>query len=171
MNRSAKADVFLIGFMGSGKTRIGRELARRLALPFADCDPAVEKAAGKSIRRLFLEDGEERFRELEAVALRRLGQGRGTVVATGGGAVTRRENIALMRRQGRVVYLQVPFETAARRVGSGGAKARPLWARAKKLFRERLPVYRRAAHLIVRAGLGKPDEIAARIQRRLEEDG
>ena len=162
-----RANVFLIGFMGCGKSAVGRALARRLALRFTDTDREIERAQGLSVRRIFAERGEGAFRRLEARAVARAAR-LGGIVAVGGGAATKKENVSAMRARGTVVYLSASFPVLSARVKKNGASARPLWARARSLLARRRPLYRRAAHCTVRAGSGSPDEIAARIARKLE---
>ena len=97
--------IFLTGMMGSGKTTIGRMLAQRLGCPFVDADERIEQEAGVKIARIFELEGEEGFRERETQALRRIAAGKPCVVATGGGAVLREENVRVMRGAGIVVLL------------------------------------------------------------------
>lgn len=168
MRSRRKRSVFLIGFMGSGKTRVGRALARRLGCRFVDTDAEIERVRGLSVRRIFAGEGEAAFRRMESKAIARACRGRCRVVAVGGGAVTRPGNVAAMRRAGKVVYLQAPLVVLGSRVGRRGARRRPLWSDAARLWARRRPLYRKAAHLTVRAGRGTPARIAERIARRLE---
>lgn len=109
--------VFVTGFMGTGKTTNGSRLAESLRLPFVDTDDVVEQLAGKAIRDIFAEDGEGRFRELETEALRKVLRGPRSVVATGGGAMTRAENVSLMKAAGPVICLEARPETIQHRTG------------------------------------------------------
>lgn len=160
-----RGNVFLIGFMGSGKSAVGKKLAAGLGLPFIDTDREIAKTAGCSITALFRRCGEDDFRRREAASVARACRKSKTVVSVGGGAVLRRENIAAMRRAGTVVYLQAPLAVLRRRVGAGGS--RPLWGQAGRLYALRLPLYNRAAHFRVRAGEGSPAAVARRIAGRL----
>jgi len=156
--------------MACGKTAVGRALARRLGRPFVDADRELEKAAGLSIPRLFAARGEAYFRALETRIVRKLARRRGLVVALGGGAVLKRENVSVLRRSGTVVYLQAPFAVLWKRGRRGRAK-RPLWSDRRGLERRlksRRPLYRRAAHVTVRAAEGGPKELAIRIVTRLK---
>ncbi len=126
MSRSTDPDapIFLVGFMGSGKTTVGRLLARRLGWSFADLDDRIVSAAGMPIQELFARQGEAAFRAREMDVLRSAAAERRTVLATGGGAACRAENLALMLGAGRVVALGVSPAEAVRRAGP--ASGRPL---------------------------------------------
>jgi shikimate kinase len=108
--------VVLVGFMGSGKTSVGRELARRLGAEFVDVDAWIEKVSGRSVRGLFAEEGEPAFREREKAALREVLAVKGRVVATGGGAFLDEGNRQLLKAYGTVVYLEAGVRTILRRV-------------------------------------------------------
>ncbi len=116
--------LFLTGFMGTGKSAVGRLVARRLGWSFVDLDDVVEAAAGKPVHRIFAEDGEDRFRDLEARALERAAALDRAVVATGGGVLGRLGNRRLLA--GRlVVNLRADPDTCVRRISVGGPR-RPL---------------------------------------------
>jgi shikimate kinase len=116
--------VFLIGFMCSGKSAVGRDLARRLGRPFVDLDDRVEKAAGRSIPELFESEGEAAFRAMERQALLAVASEPSSVVACGGGIVTDEANRAELRQLGTTVWLRVSAERALDR--AGGSSGRPL---------------------------------------------
>lgn len=117
-------NVILAGFMGTGKTTVGRQLAERLGWTFMDSDRYVEEQAGMSIREMFAEKGEPYFRELETEALRTLLSGEHRVVSTGGGAVLKEENRRLMLEGGLAVALRAEEATVVSRVR--GDANRPL---------------------------------------------
>lgn len=136
--------VYLVGFMGAGKTTIGRELARRLGQPFFDLDELVESAEGVSIKEIFAAKGEPYFRKRERDLLqttRWLDRG---VVATGGGTFTFDDNIQFIRSTGCSVYLSAPFPLLRSRIGEKAAE-RPMFrdeAATHELFQSRLRFYR-----------------------------
>src|SRR5262249_6570248 len=116
--------IYLVGFMGSGKTAIGRRVAERLQVPFVDLDWEIERTSGLTVRALFEAGGEAAFREREAVFLAGTADLPPAVIATGGGAYVREGNRELIRRLGAAIFLDVPFEEIARRMA--GKKDRPL---------------------------------------------
>lgn len=116
--------VVLIGFMGAGKTSVGKALAARLGIPFVDTDALIERAAGRTIADIFAHDGEAAFRALETQTLAALDAASPAVYATGGGIVTRDENWPLLKRLGRVVHLHAAAEVLFERVR--GESHRPL---------------------------------------------
>lgn len=162
-------NLVLIGFMGCGKSTVGRALHHRLGYPLVDMDQVIEQRAGKPIPRIFEEDGEGVFRDLEAGVLRELGEAGAPrrIISTGGGVVLREENRALLGRLGYVVWLNAPAEVVWERTSKN--RNRPLLQvedpleRIRALMVEREPLYREAAHLrLDTAGLCS-DEIAAGI--------
>jgi thiamine-phosphate pyrophosphorylase len=160
--------VYLVGFMGAGKTVVGRRLAERMGLPFLDLDREIEARAGRSIPELFRERGEAAFRALESEALAEVSRGPRRVVATGGGVVERAANCEIMRRSGRVVWLDVPFDTLLRRL-AGSGEDRPLFrdpVQARRLFESRLAAYGRCDDRVAVRGDDSADEVAARIEER-----
>jgi shikimate kinase len=141
--------VVLIGPPGSGKTTVGRALAARLGVGFRDTDSDIEVIAGKSVSDIFVEDGEERFRELERAAVAVALAEHDGVLALGGGAIMAAESRLLLAGH-TVVYLQVGLADAVQRVGLGAA--RPLLvlnprSQLKKLMDERRPIYEGLATL------------------------
>jgi shikimate kinase len=171
---AAEAPIFLIGFMGSGKTTVGGLLAARLGRAFADLDDLIVQAAGVPIPEIFAREGEAGFRRRETDALRAAAAGRGTVVATGGGAACREENLALMLASGRVVALEVSAAEAVRRTGRKSGRplldgsADPL-AAATELLAKRQPFYARA-HLRIDTVTRGPEEAVEEIANALAGD-
>lgn len=138
-----KADkVYLVGFMGAGKSTVGKALADRLDWRFEDVDQRIERHEGKDIPAIFRQSGEPYFRALERQALVDLLPVRGVVVATGGGTPVDPANRALMDRDGAVAWLDAPFATIVSRVPADGR--RPLAANRADM--ERLYNDRRAAY-------------------------
>jgi len=158
--------VYLTGFMGSGKTTIGRLLAARLGVPFVDLDREIEAKAGMTVRQIFEREGEPAFRQMEAEALRGTLALPDVVVATGGGTMVFEGNFRLIRSNGLSVWLNPAFATIASRIGGRGKADRPLFrdeTQALTLYRERLPAYRRADMTVDVAPNEGPEEVAARI--------
>ena len=140
--------VVLVGFMGSGKSSVGRELARRFGAPFVDVDERIESEAGCRIRDLFGREGEPAFRVREKAALRDALTVKGCVIATGGGAFADEENRALLRSYAPVVFLEAAVETLLERLA--GDLGRPLLRggdreeAVRELLSRREPGYRTA---------------------------
>jgi len=145
--------VALIGFMGSGKTTVGRLLAARLGYAFLDLDQWLERKQGRSVRQIFQSQGEEAFRELETAALRKLASRRRLVIAAGGGAPVRESNRPFFR-EAATFYLEISFAEFLRRTAS--SPNRPLRGRPveelDRLFESRLPVYRELGERVVSEG-------------------
>lgn len=177
MGRAAKVPplpVALVGFMGCGKSTVGALLAARLGRRFLDLDALIEQRAGKPIRRIFEDEGEEAFRELESRALREIGGGaptEGLVLAAGGGAPLDPENRRWFRERARTFYLQISFETFLARTASD--PGRPLLRRTaeelRRLYDSRLPAYREAGTTID-ADTATPEQIVTEIVRRLADE-
>lgn len=145
--------IYLVGFMASGKTTVGRLLAERLGWAFIDLDEDIEAQQGASIAEIFATRGEPEFRRIETEALRarvRAVQcGQPTVVALGGGAFVDPENYALVESSGVTIWLDCPLETVCRRVAR--ASHRPLARDSRhleELYRTRLSAYARAEYSI-----------------------
>lgn len=165
MSTGANRPIFLVGFMGSGKTEVGRALAARLDWDLADTDALVEETAGKSIEAIFRESGEGRFRELEWDALKSLDGRERLVVASGGGLFLGALQRGFMRERGATVWLDIPFAVALARVG--GAAGRPLWrsddpVEFRAFFEKRRAAYALAEHAVT-AHPASADDLAARI--------
>ena len=156
--------VYLTGFMGAGKSAIGRGLAAALGWEFVDLDERVETAAGISIAELFEHRGEADFRSLERAELDATLRRQRVVVATGGGTLAQPGALGALRGRGLIVWLKLPFAELADRVEAAGAGARPLFRdrqAARELYRERLPFYRQA-DLVLAVEAGQTVETVVR---------
>lgn len=147
-------NIVLVGFMATGKTTIGRMLARKLGFEFVDCDAEIEKAEGMKITEIFKQHGEDRFREIETAYLRSLGERSKLVISTGGGAVTRPANREVLPQLGYVVWLHTKKRIIFDRVMSNSN--RPLVQTAdpmgtiKSLLKVRKPLYKEVADIRVK---------------------
>lgn len=160
--------IFLTGFMGAGKTTVGRIVAERLGMPFVDLDADVEAREGREIAAIFADSGEDAFRCVETAVLAALEGAEDSVVACGGGIVLREENRALLRRLGRVFYLTVTAEEALARVGD--TPGRPLLAgkagrMAATLLAGRDALYAAVADETIDTAAASPAEVAERVER------
>ena len=158
-----RENIILVGLMGSGKTTIGRQLAKRLGRDFVDSDHEIEARTGVSIPTIFEIEGEEGFRRREAQVIAELVDEPDIVLATGGGAVLAPESRRLLHEKGWVVYLNVPPVLLWGRTRND--RNRPLLqvedplARLESLYQTRDPLYREAAHYIVDGGRLPPSAI------------
>jgi len=155
--------VVLVGFMGSGKTSVGRALARRLGYGFEDMDRRIEERTGRAIADIFRDDGDEAFREMEREEARALVSLPKRVVAAGGGAFTRPLTRALLQEGALTVWLRCDLERILARIPADGS--RPLAGNRDimaALLGEREPFYR-MADVAVDASAGTPREVAGRI--------
>ena len=158
--------ITLTGFMGGGKTTVGRLLADALGCPFMDLDDLIVKKAGKSIPDIFAQDGEPAFRQLEARLLRQTVEKYAettAVLALGGGAVMTPASAALLHEKTVCIYLRATLDTLQSRL-AGETAGRPLAddAMAARLA-EREPVYEETAHVIIDTDGLSPDEVADEI--------
>ncbi len=168
--RRRPARIYLVGFMGSGKTAVGRRLSERLGLPFVDIDAEIERAAGRTIRALFEESGEAAFRERESVFLAGTESLPAAVVATGGGSFAQETSRRTIGRLGKSVFLDVGFEIV--RVRLAGKTDRPLFRSLEQLaalFAERAAFYRMASVRVALGGGETVEEAADRVLIALEE--
>ena len=158
-------NIVLIGFMATGKTSVGRIVASRLGRPFVDTDALIEAEAGRSVPRIFAEDGEAAFRRLEAQAVARAAGPGGSVIATGGGVVLSRKNMDRLRQHGLIVALRADPQAILARVGRAGD--RPLLGddpegRVHRLLEERSEFYREADVVVETSALSL-DAVADRV--------
>ncbi|MGQ0708529.1 MAG: shikimate kinase [Rhodoferax sp.] len=168
--------VALVGLPGSGKTTVGRQLARRLHVPFVDSDHVIEERLGCTIREYFEREGEDVFRDLEQEVLDELTRaGEPMVLSTGGGAVLRPANRSRLRERGRVVYLRSHPDELFRRLKHD--TTRPLLqvadpvAKLRELFAARDPLYRETAHYVMETGRPTVAALVNMIVMQLEMDG
>ncbi|HYD12124.1 MAG TPA: shikimate kinase [Allosphingosinicella sp.] len=160
-----KKPIVLVGLPGAGKTTVGRRLARRLRLPFADADAEIEAAAGLSVAEIFERFGEAHFRDGERRVIARLIEGPPRVIATGGGAFVNPDTRALILERGIAIWLDGDIALLAERASRSGR--RPLLDRAdpvrslQALAELRNPFYAEA-HLRIRSD-GRHEETVARI--------
>ena len=157
--------IYLIGFMGAGKTTVGRALAERLDIPFFDLDELVEAAEKMSIKELFALQGEPFFRKRERDILRATRYLEDAVIATGGGTYTFEDNIQFIEAEGLSVYVSAPYALLRGRIGEKAAE-RPMFrddVAAHDLFNERLRFYRMCDVTVEIREEETPGEIAERI--------
>jgi shikimate kinase len=167
MPKARRSRLYLVGFMGSGKSSVGICLAREIGYRFIDLDQEIERERGLSVAEIFQRDGEPEFRRLEALALRETGALQQIVVATGGGTLTRWENRDFIQRSGVSVWLDAPLDIMIERARHGAR--RPLLStpeRMAALLEERLPGYR-GADLRVETGERPADAVALQIVAQL----
>ncbi len=164
--------ISLIGLPGSGKSTVGRQLARRLQLPFVDSDQVIERQLGCSIREYFEREGEARFRDVEEVVLDELTQNFEGVLSTGGGAVLRPNNRAHLHQRSQVIYLNSSPDELYRRLRHEVNRpllqvADPL-SRLRDLHAVRDPLYRETAHFIMETGRPSVATLVGMIITQLE---
>ncbi len=167
--------ISLIGMPGCGKSTVGRQLARRLQVPFMDSDHVIEARIGCPIRQYFEREGEERFRDVESEVIDELTQAPDGVLSTGGGSVLRPLNRRHLHARGRVVYLKSTPEDLFRRLRHD--RNRPLLqvddplARLRDLYAARDPLYRETAHFVIETGRPSVATLVNMIVMQIELDG
>lgn len=173
-------NVVLIGFRGSGKTTIGKALSDRLGREFIDCDAWIERRTGLTIKEIFERHGESHFRTLESQAIGELSAMDGKVIATGGGAALKYQNMQVFKRNGgRIFFLEVGAETAfARILGDETTRSRRPALTDKDPFTEvkeqielRRPYYLKGADVTVATDGRAIDEVVKEILLHVQEDG
>lgn len=166
MNNHRQELIYLVGFMGAGKSSVGTILAQQMGWPFVDLDMVIEAGQGTTIRQIFEQAGEPFFREIEHAALVEVARKAPAVVALGGGTFVQKPNFDLIRQtQGATVWLDCPIEELWQRCST--MDNRPLFRDRKSFFRlyeERLPYYRQAEFRIATGGR-PPEEIVQEIMR------
>ena len=167
-----RGNLFLVGMPGSGKSTLGRVLARNLGKTFVDADHELERRLGVSISTIFEIEGEETFRTREEETLARLVQRVDIVLATGGGAVLRSTNREMLKTGGTVLYLHATPETTWERTRH--SKNRPLLqtadplARARSLYSQRDHLYRETADLVAEVDHQKSAQVLTMLRNHLE---
>jgi shikimate kinase len=165
--------IVLIGFMGAGKSSVGRTLARMTGLPRFDTDEMVATRFGLTISEIFEIHGEEKFRDAETEALRELSGKGEAIIVTGGGIVLRPGNVELLRALGTIIYLGADEGTLFKRISR--RSTRPLLrtenprTTVTELLRARLPLYRSAADIEVDTSALAHDEVAKLILEKIEQ--
>ena len=146
-------NIILCGFMGCGKSTIGRKLARKTGADFVDMDRYIEEKAGLTVAEIFEKFGEEEFRRMESEACVELSRRRDLIIAAGGGTLTFQHNIDVLGSTGRIVFINVSYEQLCERLKRD--TRRPLLqvedrnAKIRELLTQRLPMYNRAASIVV----------------------
>lgn len=170
-------NIILIGYRGSGKTSVGRELARLLERPFFDSDRMVFAKTGKTVREIVEDGGWPAFRKAEKAAIAELSALDRAVISLGGGAVMDPENVAALEERGKFVWLTADAGTLARRMRSeeSGSGQRPTLTGAgtleevERVLAERTPVYRAVADLAVDTAGKSPEDIARAVAGAMSE--
>lgn len=169
-----KTSIALIGFMGTGKTAVGKALAEKLGKEFFELDLIIEKKARKTIPAIFKENGEISFREFEIEVVKEVSQQRNAVIACGGGVILNKINIDRLRKEAVIVYLTASPRVILRRI-SRDTDERPLLAVAnpaltiKDLLRFRRPFYERATDVTVNTSRLDIDSVVRQITAKIKE--
>lgn len=164
-------NIVLCGFMGCGKTTVGKQLAKITSMEYIDIDQYIEQQQNTTINKIFAEYGENYFRDLEYEASKELSKKKGCVIAAGGGTLLFERNIEALKQNGTVVLLDVPLATIKYRLRND--KKRPLLQRPDKdkvmeeMYNARLPLYKKAADYTINAGKG-PLAVAEEIKALLK---
>lgn len=143
-------NIILCGFMGSGKTVVGTELAKITGRKFVDTDEMVEKKQGVAIKAIFATRGEEYFRDLEWEVCKEVAQMKDAVISTGGGAMTFQRNVDAVKNSGKIVFLDADFDVICKRIGNN--TNRPLFQnkeKVKALYDERKAKYLACADIVI----------------------
>jgi shikimate kinase len=165
----------LVGLPGSGKSTVGRQLARRTQLPFFDSDHAIESQLGCSIREYFEREGEERFRDVEESVIDKLTQNEKGIISTGGGSVLRAANRRNLKDRGQVIYLKSSPDELFKRLRHDMNRpllqvADPL-GRLRDLYATRDPLYRETANFVIETGRPSVATLVNMIIMQLELSG
>ena len=173
MSDVLKKPLYLIGFMGSGKSTVSRFLSQMLEVPKIEMDDLLAQRAGKPITQIFAEDGEEVFRQQETALLREIGQGDPALISCGGGVVLRPENVEIMQQTGTILLLSATPETIFERVRH--STKRPILNGNMNvefiagLMAKRDPAYRQAAQVTISIDGKTSEEVAVQIAAMLRD--
>jgi len=170
-----KTNIALIGFMGVGKTAVGKVLAEKLGRSFVELDSLVEQKAGKSIPDIFQQDGETAFRELEIEVINEVSKDKNLIIACGGGIVLNKINIERLRKSARMVYLTASPRVILKRVANEEGQ-RPLLEVdnptlvTREMLRFRKPFYERAADIKIDTSELDINAVSEQIISKLKDD-
>jgi len=169
-SKKKPGNIVLIGFMASGKTAVGRKLASRLKMGFIDMDLLIESQEGMKISDIFRLKGEPYFRNLEKSMIKSFQHLKNVVISTGGGVVKDSGNRRILRRMGKVIYLDTSPEAMISRLKKSEIDKRPLLRgegslifRIKKILEPRIPLYRRCAHCIIETSKMNLNQVVNRV--------
>jgi shikimate kinase len=167
-------NIILVGFMGAGKTAIGKRLALRLSLKFIDVDREIERIVKMPIPLIFKRHGLIRFRSEEELMIARICRSKNQVIATGGGAILKETNRQVLKEGGKVIWLKADPEQIVKRVGQG--KGRPLLKRGnikeivERLLTERQVLYQEIAHLSIDTDNKSIEQVVDELYRMLKDE-
>ncbi len=162
----------LIGFMGSGKSTVGKLLAEKLGFLFIDIDRIIEIKEKKPISKIFKEKGEKYFRDVESEVIRKIYRNKNCIFACGGGAILKGENFKVIKKLSKIIYLKVSPSEILKRVGN--SKDRPLlqskdkMKRVKALLKKRKEIYEKCADIIVDTDKKEKEEVVSEIIERVK---
>ncbi len=169
-----KQNIFLVGLMGAGKSTVGKQLARRMKLDFYDSDRVIVERTGVPVATIFEIEGEQGFRDRETQVLEELSGYSGCVIATGGGSLTRPENVEIIKNSGKVVYLRASAEKLYSRIKHD--KVRPLMQSdnplqtLRDLLAARESTYLGSSDIVIRTANQKVGVILHRIEQALKKE-
>lgn len=153
-------NIILCGFMGSGKTTVGKELARKMNFKFIDTDELIEKEQGITIKEIFEKHGEDYFRNLEHEICKKVSDMRNCIISTGGGVMTYKRNCDVLKNKNKIIFLDASFNIICKRIGN--SNVRPLFKdleKAKQLYDERKKKYVDASDYIVNGDMSVEETV------------
>ncbi|MBN2156552.1 MAG: shikimate kinase [Candidatus Lokiarchaeota archaeon] len=168
-----KLNVILIGFMGSGKSTIGKKLADELGMEFVDMDELIQSTLNMSIKQIFQEQGEHAFREHERLLSKELRKKSNLVIATGGGVILEPQNMEFLSENGMIIYLKSDFKTIIDRIEHSAS--RPLYEmdnteNFRNLFRFREPLYQKYADYVIQVSNNHISSIVKKIKQKIKKN-